>query len=222
MSNTNYFKLNLMKTIALTLLSLLPLLSTAQDTLPSPTVKRNTVYVEAFGQGIYNSLSYDRLYRTNHKIKTSVNAGITLVPITDYFVVATPVAYNFLFGKKSHHLELGLGFTAMYTKAKLDWSRIVFDDFSDQSPSSLLDYYRGYSYYISPKIGYRFQQAKGGFFMVVNFTPSISTKYYRNDISNLLDFKLNSIYTNKFQYNFFPTVQNYKTPSFGLSLGYTF
>ncbi|MEQ1734646.1 MAG: hypothetical protein ABL940_13295 [Bacteroidia bacterium] len=90
-----------MKTLALTLFSLLPFLSTAQDTLQKPTVKRNTVYVEAFGQGIYNSLSYDRLYRTNHKIKTSVNAGITLVPLTDYFVVATPVAYNFCLVKKA-------------------------------------------------------------------------------------------------------------------------
>ena len=31
-------------------------------------------------------------------------------------MVALPVSYNFIFGQKSHHLELGVGFTSMIFK----------------------------------------------------------------------------------------------------------
>jgi hypothetical protein len=185
--------------------------SYAQDTLPNKHIRRNTIYVEAFGQGIYNSISYDRLYCTNHKIKTSVNAGVTLVPLKDYFVIATPVAYNFLFGKKSHHLELGLGVTAMYAKIKYPQVRLIFDDPS--TPNSFIEYYVNKFIYFSPKVGYRFQQTNGGFFMVINFVPAI---YFPTKNNN----NLKLVQPWKFEAK--EKLAHYKTPSIGLSLGYTF
>ena len=72
--------------------------------------KKNTIYLDVFGHARYVSLSYDRLLQTNKIVNTSVSGGITLVPINKYFVFGTHAACNFLYGAKSHHVEMGLGF----------------------------------------------------------------------------------------------------------------
>src|ERR1039458_3653385 len=92
-------------------LCLIPFLSFAQSDSVKHLPKRNTIYIEAFGQGLLNSISYDRLYRIKKKIKSSVSFGGTIMPsigISDFYS-GGQVSYNFLFEKKNHHLELGLG-----------------------------------------------------------------------------------------------------------------
>ncbi len=114
-------------------------------------IKRNTIYVEAFGQGILNSLSFDRLYHINRRVKTSFTAGVMLDPANLRWGI--PVSYNWLFGKKKSHLELGVGLTY--------WTEKYVND--------IVDYYT----YVTPKIGYRFQRPKGGLFFRITFTPPI-------------------------------------------------
>ena len=78
--------------------------------------KRNTVYAEVLGQGLYNSISFDRLYRIEKKQKTSLSMGITIIPVGELFVLGAPISYNYLLGQKKHHLELGFGVTPLYLR----------------------------------------------------------------------------------------------------------
>ncbi|MFH1004871.1 MAG: hypothetical protein V1781_05185 [Bacteroidota bacterium] len=166
--------------------------SKLRDTL----IKRNTIYAEAFGQGLNSSLSFDRLYHLNKKIKTSFTAGIVIVPIAEGFgdgsYFGVPVSYNFIFYKKSHHIEIGLGFTILGGKDIFNWS-----------------YY--YSYF-TPKIGYRFQRHQGGLFFRATLTPMIAfiNAYFEKD--------------NYRNFEYFTNVVNIDYPIFpwaGLSIGYT-
>ncbi len=127
-------------------------------------VKRNTIYIEYAGQGIFNSLSFDRLYRIDKKIKTSFTAGIALLPTLNsmnMFVVGTPVSYNWIFGKKNHHLELGTGLTYLSITSKTY--------LSDNALVNTTDNY----FYFTPKIGYRIQRRDGGFFFRLTLTPTV-------------------------------------------------
>ncbi len=135
----------------------------AQAVADYHTPKRNTIYVEAFGQGIYNSLSFDRLYRLDKKVKSSLTVGVTLIPLLNkpdhLLVVGMPVSYNWLFGKKDHHFELGIGLTALNITEKFD----------DNSTSTWSIFYM----YMTPKFSYRYQRTDGGLFFRVSFTPPV-------------------------------------------------
>jgi hypothetical protein len=65
----------------------------SQEKLEINLPKRHSFYFEAFGQGLYNTFAYDRLYRLDKKIKTSFTTGFTLIPTSELFVLAAP---NFL------------------------------------------------------------------------------------------------------------------------------
>jgi hypothetical protein len=122
----------------------------AQDTSPKEDLERNTIYTEAFGQGFCWSLNYDRLTNIERKVINSYSIGAVFVPKSIEFgdgaYYGIPVSYNWLFGKKSHHLELGLGLTQMIVKP-------YFRNFET-------NYYA----YLTPKISYRFQGPQGGLF----------------------------------------------------------
>ena len=153
---------------------MLPLAHSAQETA-QPIIKRNTVYFEAFGQGLYDAFSFDRMYRVDKKVKSSFSAGLTIIPSGELLVLATPISYNYIFGSKNHHLELGLGFTPMYLRqGKIQASEYYNDAQGNLQirdyKSSRTDVYT----YFTPKIGYRFQKAEGGFFMRVTLTPPLA------------------------------------------------
>ncbi len=122
----------------------------AQENLPLSEPKIHTIYAEAFGQGFCYSLNYDKLVNLDKKFMNSYTLGIVYVPDFIDFGIGTyigiPVSYNWLLGKKSHHLELGIGFT----------SQVVFSVYGTN---------RTYFYnYLNPKFGYRFQKPNGGIF----------------------------------------------------------
>jgi hypothetical protein len=142
---------------------------------PSP-IKRNTVYFEFFGQGLYDSFTFDRLLHTERKIRHSFSLGLTIVPSPELMVWALPVSYNFIFGQKNHHLELGFGFTPMYIKLnKIQASEAFYDNPSGiQTTVDYIGYRREFYSFFTPKIGYRFQKPEGGLFMRVTFTPPVA------------------------------------------------
>ena len=131
-------------------------LSPAQADTLQTAPKRNTIYIEAFGQAILNSLSFDRLYRIDKRVKTSFTLGIMLAPDGR---MGIPVSYNWIFGKKKNPLELGAGLTY--------WRETGYHN---NSADNYL--------YLTPKISYRLQNPKGGFFFRFSFTPSIGLIEY--------------------------------------------
>jgi hypothetical protein len=145
-----------------------PFLSNGQEINAPQNVSRNTIYLEAFGQGLYNSISFDRLLKLNKKIKRSVSTGLTLIPSKELFVIATPISYNYLIGEKSnHHLELGIGFTPMFMNDG-NISVITGSEMHFRASQNM------FFSFVTPKIGYRYQRSNGGLFFRLTFTPPIA------------------------------------------------
>ena len=168
--------------------------------------EKNTIYAEAFGQGFCWSLNYDRLLNTDKKVFNSFTAGVVYVPnqiqFGDGSYFGVPVSYNWLFGKKSHHLELGVGITGMAVKS----------DFGLFGLSTTNHFYT----YLTPKIGYRFQRPQGGLFLKVTATPMIDLVSFSNEWSNNGSLRISSLFSN---------VLGLYYPAFpwpGFSIGYTF
>lgn len=153
---------------------MVPLAHSAQETA-QPIIKRNTVYFEVFGQGLYDAFSFDRLYRVDKKVKSSFSAGLTIIPSGELLVLATPISYNYIFGSKNHHLELGLGFTPMYLRmGNIQAAHYYYDAAGNLLVHEYIGHRTEIYTYFTPKIGYRFQKAEGGFFMRVTLTPPVA------------------------------------------------
>jgi hypothetical protein len=88
------------KNIIQTLLLLSPIVLLGQENGKALEIKRNSIYLEVYGQGLYNSISVDRLINIDKTVRRSVSAGITLIPHPALFVLGIPMSYNLLFGKK--------------------------------------------------------------------------------------------------------------------------
>lgn len=166
-------------------------------------IERNTVYLEAFGQGFAWSANYDRLFNTNKTFMNSFTLGATFVPSAVGFgsgetYIGMPVSYNWLLGKRSHHLELGIGLTPMFALSAGDNRSDIF--------------------YLAaaPKIGYRFQRPQGGLFLKATVTALIDVVHVEK--YSFLNRRYNSFsYLNDVMgigYGVFPWP--------GLSVGYTF
>lgn len=151
-----------------------PFLAIGQESAKTADVKRNSVYFEAFGQGLYNSISFDRLSHIDKNIKTSFSAGLTLIPHPELFVIGVPISYNFIFGKTNHHLELGIGFTAMFLRSKTNASESYFDQNGVEQRNYFIGHETDFYSFFTPKIGYRYQKQNGGFFFRATFTPPIA------------------------------------------------
>jgi hypothetical protein len=114
------------------------------------TPKRNTVFVDAGGQSVYTSISFDRLLNVDKKVKRSFTFGFGVLPLKNYSFVCVPMSYNFLFSKNNHHLDVGAGMT------------LVSETWNDFSYNLM---------YLSPKASYRYQRTSGGPFCKVSFVP---------------------------------------------------
>ena len=207
------------KIIIQTIVFLSPIISFGQENLASTEIKRNSIYFEAFGQGLYNSFSFDRLYNVDKKIKTSFSAGLTIIPHPELFVLGVPVSYNYLFGQKSHHLELGIGFTAMYLRqGRISASEGYIDNNGLSQTNDFVGHSNDFYSFITPKIGYRFQKSSGGIFLRLTLTPPIAGI---NRIGGIKGGKYNSGWTSTeyftsaafFDYRAFPWA--------GFSIGWT-
>ena len=165
-----------MKTIITILITIIcPVLALSQDTNTVAPIKRNSIYIEYAGQGLYPSVSFDRLFRTDKKNKTSFTGGLTLVPIPDYFVFSIPISYNYLIGKRKSKLELGIGLTAMYLReGNIPASYGYKDDNGVYHYEQFIGHEHNFFAYFTPKIGYRYQNPNGGLFLRVNLTPHIA------------------------------------------------
>lgn len=192
------------KTVCLTFLCFCFSTAFGQEKSLSGALKRNTIHAEAFGQGFCWSLDYDRLFNTEKRIINSFTVGLVYVPKSIQFGEGTyygiPISYNWLFGKKNHHLELGIGLTSL----------VVRKEYGD--PVVSLSSYT----YLTPKIAYRYQRHQGGLFFKATATLMV-------DLLSTTTYNFSGE-----AYRVFSTMNNVAGldyPVFpwpGLSIGYTF
>lgn len=128
----------------------------------SVSAQTRTIYAEVFGQGLNGSLNFDKKINLDRRVHNSYSLGVVFVPKAEGFgdgaYFGIPVSYNYIFGKKSHHLELGIGFTVQLV------------DYAGNGRTGFPDIM--YTY-INPKISYRYQPAGGGLFFRLTATSFV-------------------------------------------------
>ncbi len=151
----------------LPLLFILPIITQGQ----SIDTKKNTVYVEAFGSGLYYSINYDRIIIENEKSYGGLSIGIAALSSKDRTSVMLPLSlYGLasLSANKSHFFEYGAGFSTLHERD----NKYIDDRHGGRikSAETVL--------FFVPKIGYRYQQAKGGFFARITLSPLVQVFYH--------------------------------------------
>ena len=173
-------------------------------------IKTRTVFFEVLGSGLLYSINYDRLLNLNKKIKNSITLGASFfINQRSETILALPMSYNFIFGKRKNHLEIGAGFSPFIFSG----TYLIFPKSGNLATSNYSYYSQITDYSLSfvPKIGYRYQKPTGGFFFRFALTPIIGLFAYTTG-SNQYD---------GFSY-FDDTRGTGILPWAGISLGYTF
>ena len=190
----------------------------SQEKEKKSEIKRQSIFLELGGQGLFYSINYDRLFHVEKKVKSSVSCGLFLLPKSKLlkvdYMFSIPISYNFLFGKKNNKLELGIGLTPVFSRSiatSPPSSYGLFDDpYSMPHNEMFTVYYLAIA--VTPKIGYRFQKAEGGFFFKTTLAPFYPVYSHTNWTSNKYP---NNHRTEKF-------LLNEIIPWLGISFGYTF
>ena len=123
----------------------------AQGVGEGPLTAQNAVYAEAFGNGLFYSLNYDRMIND----RLSGRVGIMYAG-----AFAAPAMANFLIARRRHHLEVGLGLVFLSSTDVADDLQIA-----DKHLASVM---------ASCTVGYRFQDPAGGLVFRAGFTPLFS------------------------------------------------
>ncbi len=117
----------------------------------------NAVYLEIAGNGDTYSLNYDRLLFQRSEFKMGLRVGIGsnlfFLPEETSTYPIVPVEAIGMVGRREKHFEFGLGYTRRFT----------------DNPELLHDMYFG-------RIGFRYQQPKGGLLVRVALTPFVSAE----------------------------------------------
>jgi len=125
--------------------------------------RRSAFYIEALGQGILYSINYD--HRLTPHI--SLRAGFTHWSLPFIFptkigMTGFPIMGNYLSGKGSHHLELGIGAVPFIVTAP-EQTTIFGAEFKGEVLGALI--------LGTTTIGYRYQPRDGGLVFRIAFTP---------------------------------------------------
>ena len=121
---------------------------------------KNSYYFEILGNAFLYSVNFDRIVYEKEKFKIASRIGITYMPywegLTEVKGPGIPLELNFLFGKRSNLLELGLGATYFYFTEPY-WDRKKYHFLMENL-----------------RFGYRHQKEEGGFLFRIAIVP-IST-----------------------------------------------
>ncbi len=118
--------------------------------------KRNSINFEAFGHGLFYSLSYERILFNGYHFKFAGQAGIAVYPYPDQIDIWLPISLNAIktFGaKRRNHIELGVGHVARYDQLYVVKSTNPWQTF------------------LTAKVGYRYQKPNGHWIYKILFTP---------------------------------------------------
>lgn len=120
---------------------------------------RNAVYAELLGQGLLYSINYDRLITQELSVRVGFSRWNFPFLFGDVTFTGFPIMLNYLWGKGSSRLELGVGFVPASVEGR--------EIFTSRSQ----DVFQRYLVLGTATIGYRAQPREGGFVFRVGFTP---------------------------------------------------
>ncbi len=209
---------------------IIPVLSFSQTNTRSNNLKKNSLYIEIGGQSIFYSLNYDRLFQIKEKNQTSFTVGASIVPKNAFcdFGISTPMSYNFILGKSNHKFVIGIGLTPFYLKRHIiDEVSSMFDyqgfmNYGGQISTYKINYLaKEFYFYLTPKLGYRYQKQEEGLFIKADLTPLLAGYFFQEKIRDGYGIGLSRTVTLTY-FNNVPF--NSKSVQFwaGVSLGWTF
>ncbi len=142
--------------------------STFAQNEPEPFTAKKAIYFEVGGSSGRYAINYSKIFHQKGKLKLNASAGFSMWrdQINDFKTIWLPVIpleVTALYGKSSHHLEMGFGFTS-YLSRTLD-----FDSEKLELEDKVV-----FGAVIPLRIGYRYQKPEGGFFFRVGYTPFFS------------------------------------------------
>jgi hypothetical protein len=132
----------------------------------------NVIFAEVLGSGLLYSVNYERLI-DQWNIGLRAGASYFTYEVSSYgksgnlVLVSFPIVASYYFGWRSHHLQLGLGATILYTGVATDSEGTKFD--SERS---------GVGWAVNGVVGYRYMPRDGGISFGVGFTPLIRTSKF--------------------------------------------
>ena len=124
-------------------------------------VYRNAVYAELGGAGLAYSVGYERHFGAQRAFVA--RAGVSAVWLVEantreqLRLQALPVGFSWLYGRRAHRLELGLGLTAAFAQSNLDTREGSLDTYSFLAAVAT--------------VGYRYQPLSSRWFARVALTP---------------------------------------------------
>lgn len=127
---------------------------------PPEDYSRNSIYLEALGQGLLYSVNYDYRFVEHGAIRL----GATHFILPDFFIgtlniTAFPVMAEYLLGGRNDFLEVGLGIIPVY-------GTFTFE-FGDAKLPGL----NAWVLFGTGTVGYRHQPSGGGFMFRLGITP---------------------------------------------------
>ena len=152
-----------------------PAALSSEPATPSAASERtapNVVFAEALGSGLLYSVNYERLIDTwNIGLRGGVSyftyAVSSYGASGNLTLVTFPLLASYYFGWRSHHLQLGLGATILYTKVATDSEGTKFD--AERSGPGIA---------ATGVVGYRFIPRDGGVSFGLGFTPLVRTSRF--------------------------------------------
>ena len=131
---------------------------------------KNAVYVEFGGNGIFNSINFDRLLNPqslNNKLSLRIGAGFYKSANDSSIITTVPFEINYWPGKSNLHLELGVGYTPSFGHRTYKKDNIVYAE-KDFDSNIIL------------RAGVRYQEKDGKILLRCGLTPVIYKNYYDN------------------------------------------
>jgi hypothetical protein len=142
------------------LLSIVILLSIGQTVCGQTLSKKNEIFLELGGNGLFGSVNYSRQVTNNPMFEVRVGLGAYG---TEKTYLTIPIALNYVIKIGNQHSFLNLGFGTTYTKADVRIGRII--DYEEGFEDT-----RSEKFNIIPSLGYRYYTTKD-FSYRVNLTP---------------------------------------------------
>lgn len=156
------------KTAVIILINILfHLTAKAQINKPSKTDSLNTsraqnIFLEIGGPGLFFSANYDTRF-SQQRDGLGARIGLGFLPVSTDYYITLPVQINYLLGKRSNFLEMGIGATLVYS------SFLRYPDYYMPVRQSFR--IREYDVAGTITLGYRYQPVNSGFNFRASFNP---------------------------------------------------